>query len=267
MTSNVTHRLVTLPELSIDPRVQRREGVQQGRAEKIAATLNPDALGAITISARADGSMVVLDGAHRTEACRIAGHREPLHALVYTGLTIQQEAALFALLNDFKQPSFVSRMMASVVAGDKDAAFIVSTVERHGWQVGFSSENGTFAALAAAERVYRNAAGALAKGPHPDVLDRTMAVITAAWRHDRESAHQMLVLGVGQVIGRFGDAVDLQAMGDRLAQERPNIIIGKARALQSMQGGTVPAALAKGVVGIYNHRRRTNLLPEWIWTN
>lgn len=265
--SNATHRLVTIDQLSIDPSVQRKEGVQQGRAEKMAASLNPDALGALTLSEREDGKLIVLDGAHRAEACRIAGYRGPLHALVYTGLTVQQEAVLFVLLNDFKQPSFVSRMLARVIGGDVDASAIVASVQRHGWAIGFSSENGNYAALAAAERVYRNAAGALAKGPHPEVLDRTLAVITAAWRHDRESAHQMITLGLGQVIGRYGDAVDLQAMGNRLAQERPNVIIGKARALQSMQGGTVPAAVAKVIVGIYNHRRRTNLLPEWIWTN
>ena len=37
-------------------------------------------------------------------------------------------------------------------------------------------------------------------------------------------------------------------------------------ALQSAQGGTTPAAFAKVLVGIYNTRRRTARLPEWVWT-
>lgn len=264
--SVVSHQLVAIDRLSIDPRVQRKEGVQSARAEKIAATLNPDALGAVTLSQRADGSLVILDGAHRVQACRIAEYTQPLHALVYSGLTVQQEAAMFALLNNFKQPSYVSRTLAQVIAGDEDATAIIGTIRRHGWEIGFSSETGHYAAVAAAERVYRNAAGALAKGPYPEVLDRTFAVITAAWRHDRESAHQLITLGLGQVLGRFGDAVDLQALGDRLSQERPNVLIAKARVLADAHSGTVPAALAKNVVGIYNRRRRVNMLPEWTWT-
>jgi len=263
---STTHELVTLDRLSIDSRVQRREGVQIARAEKIANAFNPNALGSITLSRRTDGSLVVLDGAHRCEGCRLAGHTEPLHALVYAGLTLQQEAAMFYLLNDFKQPSFVSRMLAQVVAGEPAATQIVGTIESHGWKIGFDSNDGNFAALSSAERVYRNAVGALPGGPHPEVLDRAMTIITSAWRHDRESAHQMILLGLGQVVGRFGDAMDIASLATRLSKERPNTLVGHARVLQSLQGGTTTAAMAKVITGLYNKKRRTNLLPEWVWT-
>ena len=265
-TATVAHDLVNLNSLSIDPRVQRKEGVQVARAQKMADSFDPHALGALTISKRSNGQMVILDGAHRSEACRLAGYGKPLHALVYTGLTLQQEAAMFSLLNTFQAPSFVSRMLAKVVAGDPASTQIVDTIKKHGWTIGFSSEDGSFAAVAAAERVYKNAVGALPTGPYPEVLDRAIAVLTGAWRHDRESAHQMILLGLGQLFGRFGDAVDAASLSAKLSQERPNTLIGNARVLQSVQGGTTTAAMAKVIVGIYNKKRRTHLLPEWVWT-
>lgn len=264
--TTVTHELVELSELNIDPRVQRKEGVHAGRAKQIAKDHNPAALGTLTLSRRPDGELVILDGAHRAEASRIAGYAEPLHALVYEGLTLAQEAAMFNLLNTFRQPSYISRMLAQVVSGDPDATAIIGIIERHGWTVSTDSSNGSFAAVQAAERVYRNAAGALPAGAHPEVLDATMATITGAWRHDRESVHQMVVMGIGQIYGRFGPVVDKTALTTRLSQERPNNIIGLARSFQSAQGGTTAAALAKVVVGVYNRKRRTNLLPEWVWT-
>lgn len=265
-TATVKHDLITLDSLSIDPRVQRREGVQVARAQKMADAFDANALGALTVSKRSNGQLILLDGAHRAEACRLAGHSEPLHALVYTDLTLQQEAAMFALLNTFQAPSFVSRMLAKVVAGDPDATRIVNIIQSHGWNIGFSSEDGSFAALAAAERVYKNAVGALPAGPHPEVLDRAVATMTSAWRHDRESAHQMILLGLGQLFGRFGDLIDIASLSTRLSQERPNALIGYARVLQGVQGGTTSAAMAKVIAGIYNKKRRTHLLPEWVWT-
>lgn len=265
-TPKASHELVNISDLTIDPRVQRKEGVHAGRAQQIADNLTPAALGAFTLSRRDNGSLIVLDGAHRGEACRLAGYAEPVHALVYEGLTLAQEAAVFNLLNTFRQPSFISRTLARVVAGDKEATRIVATIEHHGWAIGVDSDNGTFAALHAAERVYRNGAGALTAGAYPEVLDRAIGALTAAWRHDRESAHQMVVLGLGQLYARFSDGIDTGVLALKLAQERPYSIIGYAKALHSSQGGTTPAAFAKVVVGIYNKGRRRHLLPEWVWT-
>lgn len=264
--ARVQHDLLSVDSLTIDSRVQRREGVNARRVATMAANFNPDALGAISVSRRKNGTLVLLDGAHRTEAARIAEYKHPLHALVYEGLTLAQEAAMFNLLNTFQAPSFISRTLAKVVAGDREATDIVHAIEGHGWKIGVASENGVFAALQAAERVYRNGVGTLDAGEHPELLEQAIAFITTTWHHDRESAHQMIVLGVGQLFARFGDAVDVTGLSKALAQERPYNIISHAKALQAYQGGTTPSALAKVLVGIHNKRRRVGLLPEWVWT-
>jgi len=264
--SRVHHELLSVDSLTIDSRVQRREGVNARRVATIADNFNADALGALSISHRKNGALVILDGAHRCEASRIAEYNEPLHALVYEGLALAQEAAMFDLLNSFQAPSLISRILARVVAGDKESTDIVHTIEGHGWKIGLTSENGVFAAINAAQRVYRNGVGTLGPGAHIDLLDQTMAFITTTWHYDRESSHQMMVLGVAQLFARFGDAVDVTKLSKSLAQDRPYNIIGRAKAMQALQGGTVPSALAKVLVGMHNKGRRTNLLPEWVWT-
>ena len=256
---------VSVDRITIDPRVQRKEGVNRRRADQIASDWNPDAVGTITISRRSNGTLVCLDGAHRTDAARKIGQAE-LDAKVHEGLTLAQEAAIFKLLNTFQQPSFISRTLAAVVQGDPDATAVVSTIERHGWRIGLSAEDGIFSAVAAADSVYRTGAGALPRGAYPEVLDQSLSVITGAWRRDRDSAHQMVVQGAGQVIARFAEGVDLARFATVLSRQSPVELMVRARSLRASQGGTTAAALAKVLVSVYNNRLRTNLLPEWVWT-
>lgn len=260
-----TFELASVDLLTIDSRVQRQEGVNAGRVQKMVADWNPAAVGTITVSRRNNGALVLIDGAHRSECARLLGV-STLPALTYSGLTLAEEAALFVELNDFKQPSYLSRMLAGRIAGDKTATDVLNIIERHGWTVGYSSEPGSYAAVAAAERVYRNGVGVLPPGEYESLLDRSVNLLTEAWRHDRESAHQMIVMGIGQLLARFGDGIDPASLALRLAKERPYSLVAKAKAIQSGQGGTTPAALAKVLVGMYNARRRTGALPEWVWT-
>ena len=129
-----------------------------------------------------------------------------------------------------------------------------------------SMDGGIFSAVAAADSVYRTGAGALPRGAYPEVLDQSLSVITGAWRRDRDSAHQMVVQGTGQVIARFAEGVDLARFATVLSRQSPVELMVRARSLRASQGGTTAAALAKVLVSVYNNRLRTNLLPEWVWT-
>lgn len=261
-----THRKVNVADLTIDsrPGLQRVEGVDRRRVDAMAADFRPNALGSITVSERADGTMVTLDGMHRCELCRKVGH-EKISAHVYSGLSLEQEAELFYLLNQTKQPSAISRFLSRVTLGDPAAVEMADLVARHGWAIAPGSEPGNLCSVEAMERVYRSASGALPKGTHPEVLDQTLAIITAAWDRDGASAQGHILEGVAQVLGRFGSQVDVEKLVAEMSDTRPAVLIGKAKALKDVQGGTVPGALAKILVNAHNKRRRTNLLPEWVW--
>lgn len=260
------HRTVALDSIVIDPRVQREEGADQSRVNKLAANFNPDALGVVVLSQRADGTLVCLDGMHRTAAAKQAGYNKPLDAIVHTGLTVAEEASLFLLYNDKKDPSAISKFKARILAGDPVAVEMDRIISEHGWKVrAGASDPGVLTAIEKAEAVYRNGCRTLPEGAHPEMLSNVLAIITAAWEYDPKSVNQSMLAGVAQLLGRFGKSVDFKKLIDEMSGTRPTVLLGKARTLADVQGGTVPAAVAKILVSMHNNRRRTNLLPEWVW--
>lgn len=262
-TNNVT--LISLDAISYDPRVQRREGIDERRASTIAAEWNPGAAGVLNISKRPDGCMVIVDGAHRWKAGQILGIKEML-AIVHEGLSIQQEAALFLLLNTFKAPSAISRFLAQVVKGEKAALEIARLIESHGWRIQTSADPGCITAVSALEAIYTSASGVLASGEHPDVLDWVLEVTTAAWEHDPTSVNNAVLRGLAQMRGRYGKAIQTNKLVRDLQKTRPLVLVGKAKIIKDGQGGTIAAAMGKVLTGVHNNRLRTEQLPEWVWT-
>lgn len=265
MTTTSHHKSVSLDDLTIDPLVQRREGVDIRRVDKMAERFNPLALGTITVWQRDDGRLVVLDGMHRAAAARQSGYGGLIDAIVIDGITIADAAELFLLLNNTKTPSAITKFLVRVVSGEKDAMAMSDIIEAHGWRVRPASGPGNLTAVTAFERVFRNAGGAMAEGQHPEILDRTLDIVTAAWEHDQGAVDAHMLLAVAQLLGRFGPSIDTKKLVAEMQDTRPGVLIGRAKVLRDAQGGIVPAALAKILAGLHNKKRRTNLLPEWVW--
>jgi len=270
VTSNTARRkeigTVNLADLMIDPEVQREEGADVRRVAAIARNFDPDALGVIIVSVRADGTKVVLDGMHRCGGAREARYKEPLDAILHYGLTREDEAALFLAYNNKKDPSAVSKFRARVVMGDPVAVEIAAILNRHGWEITSSNFSGAAHAATAIERAYTKGSGTLKIGTYPEVLDKTFGCLTAAWGHDETAAQQHIVEGLAQLFGRFGAGVDIDKLVREMEGTTPRRLAGQAKALRDAQGGTVPAALAKYLTSMHNRRKRVDLLPEWIWT-
>jgi hypothetical protein len=251
--------------LTVDPVVQRMEGLDQRRVEKYAANFKAALLGVITVSHRSNGTFVVLDGMHRVATCRQVGFQGTVTCNVFTGLTVAEEAELFFGLNDFKQPSALTKFDMRYKMGDADAVAIRTIAEEHGWTIAPGSTHGYIAAITALERVYISAGGVLPDGQHAELLAQTLEILTAAWEWDSASVHQSMLEAVAQLLGRFGAAVDIKKLIAEMQGTRPQVLIGKARTMKDMQGGTITAAMAKILAGMHNKKRRTNLLPEWVW--
>jgi hypothetical protein len=260
-----TIRTVALDDITIDPRVQRAEGVDQRRINRMIDGFDPDALGVLILSLRADGTLVCLDGMHRRALAMQAGWKKPVDARVFTGLRLDEEAALFLLYNDKKDPSAISRFKARVLACDEVAVDINNIVTEQGWTVRQAADVGTITAVDALEAVYRTGAGSLTDGAYPVLTERTIATITDTWGHEPIAVHQTVLKGVAQLYGRYGSAVDTPKLVREMQDTQPRVLIGRAKTLKDVQGGTVPAALAKILVSLHNNRRRSNLLPEWVW--
>lgn len=248
--------------LTVDPDVQR--ALDKTRVDKIAKQYRFDALGVIIVSQRRDQTYHVIDGQHRVAATIAAGFGDrSVSCLIYRGLSLADEAAMFRHLNNTRQVMPVDKFRVRVIEGDPVAVTLNHILNTHGWRVEPTKAAGAWAAVVALESVYN---GKLAgPGDTTAICDTLISIITEAWGHDANGARAEIVAGIGAVLLRYNTRVDRVKIVAELAQfpSGPRGLIGKAKGLRDYRGGRLSDALAEVVVEMVNKNRRTNRLPEW----
>jgi len=178
---------IPIESLDVHPTVQRVEGIDHKRVQKMADDFQPHLLQVLTVSSRSDGKNLVVDGAHRLTTCKKVGFNSPLRCEVFTGLSIAEEASLFLGRNNAKMPSSISKYHARVLMGDPVAVDIERILTEAGWKVDPADEVGNVAAIDSVELVYKES---------PEILARTFRIITLAWEWDSRSSNGCIVRGV-----------------------------------------------------------------------
>ena len=259
------HDIIKLTDITVDPSVQRIEGLDVARASNMAKAFDPLLLGTVVVSMREDGSLVILDGMHRAEAARLAEYEGDLHAIVYEGLTIEQEREIFVGLNESRSVSALTKFVMRVGYLEPDAVAMNEVLLSLGWKVGPGSGTGVFSAVAALEAVYKTGAGTLPKGKNIDLVRQTMKVLTAAWGHDAAGVTGLLVKGAAKVLGTYGEAANDVELASALARSTPGLITSRARSAADIQRTPVDSTAAFIMVNEYNLRKRAHALEPWSW--
>ena len=117
----------------IYPREIYQRGVERKRVELIARDFNEYIVNEPKVSFR-NGRYYVMDGQHTIEGCILlnGGEDRPILCKVYTGLTMEQEALLFAEQNGHAAPlSAGIRLRAKVVGGDAPSKAFVAATNRY----------------------------------------------------------------------------------------------------------------------------------------
>lgn len=242
-------------QVTVDLRVQRM--LDQNRVDSMIVKWNDLAMGVPTLSQREGGQTIALDGQTRLEALRQMGRGdESFDCTVYRNLTLEQEAEMFALLNNTKKLLPIDLFRVAVIAGDPEALACNDLVARHGY-VAASGHKNSFMAVNALLRAWRR-----------DPLSTERAIITAvgSWGPTRESADNRLFTGLASLYFRYGDMINLAQLIERLrkgVQTDAASLIGRARTNSKVRSISVPDAVADIVVNIYNGQRKTNRLPNW----
>ncbi|MCX5441271.1 ParB/RepB/Spo0J family partition protein [Streptomyces sp. NBC_00063] len=187
---------VEVADLTVDPQAQRT--ISEPRAQRIADHIVPEAIGLIMVSER-DGKRFIVDGQHRKRACELAGI-STVKAEIHYGLTQAQEAILFLIKNrESHKPRPIDEYHVGLTGG---VALFVDTdriLKKHGLSLGSTSTNGVGAVSGVLRITDRFGA---------DILDRTLSVAEGAWGRSTETWDGMLLGGIGQFLGRWGDLVD-----------------------------------------------------------
>jgi hypothetical protein len=252
----VTHKMVErkVGDLWVDPNVQR--ALQKSRVTTMAGKFQPTALGVLTTSFRSPDRIHVIDGQHRYRAAEAAAYTGAIQTMEYHGLTIPEEAALFRWLNTTQKPSRIDHFLVACVEQDPAALAIARYLADSGWSVGTGATEGRLSAIGSLERIYALSPAAAAS---------TLHVLTAAFGHRPAAVQGALLEGIGRMIARYGQDVDLTDLAKRLAgvPGGPDGLVGNARG-QRLTGTTnLSTQVARIATQLYNQRRRTSALPEW----
>lgn len=237
-----------------------QRAIKVGHVRQIARDFDPDMLDPLKISRR-EGVDYVLDGQHRLRAIidELGWGEQNVPCLVYVGLTDKQETSIFHAQGPGvrRQLSAIHDFHVVYQGGDPEARRIVATVERAGLHMDWTHGRGAHSV---------RAVGALKR-------------IAAQYGHDW--LHEVLVL-LRDVLGPEARAYSndiirgglafhsryrgLYAHADLVAKVRPHGVDGvlrEARNYQAVTGGAIDAGIGRALRKLYNHGRRTRLLPDW----
>lgn len=253
-------------EFSIDLKVQRL--LNEGRAEKMAEDFQPQALGLITASKRADGHVYCLDGGHRISAARKAGYDGLLATRLFTDLTLEEEAQLFLTLNSSRAVQAIDRFKVRITKGEPQAVSINKVLKAYGLHVEWANNDtlGIISAIGTLESVYRGA-GVREDGEYPELVDKVIRTLHRAYGAEAERAtySRIMLLSLGILIATFGSRIDFDRLVYILQSNTPRQIVAQTRALGSTR---VIKVTGQGSVGaivlhrMYNNRFK-NKLPEF----
>lgn len=238
--------------MKIDHTYQREVSAPKVRALK--KDFNEEGLGTLHVAAR-DDAYYLIDGQHRWHAAMELGHGDmKVACVVYRGISIEQEAELFLLLNDSKNMSALDRFKAGLVAGDEECLSIRDTLDHYGLRIASGGADGAVGCVQRIKSLHK---------ADPKKLDELCLVLTEAWGTRAAAFDGVVVAGVGKVLTRYNGELDHASLISRLSKFRggPTSLVGDARGLAEYSRATVAHACAEVVVNTYNRGRRSKQLP------
>jgi len=248
--------IVKVSDLTIDYTYQRQPIMK--KVNKIAKSFDPDILGVIICSMREDGSIAVIDGSHRVHALRMKGLNDStVNALVYFSLTIQEEAKIFALLNqEHTKPNTTDIFKAGIVSGDEETIAISKILNSLGLIIGVGPGDNKVRAISTIRRVYRNAG--------EKVLRDTLYTIKSAYGDSSSTMRDVLISAVAIVYNRYGAKVEVSRMITTLQKfGNPNTLIANAKSIGVNASSVTASALPFVIVNAYNQRLTKNRLSDY----
>lgn len=216
-------------------------------------TLNLAMIGTPAVSDRGTGEFAIVDGQHRVELLRLHGVAS-VKCEVHQGLTYQDEAILFYLLNENRRAQTTRGTHHARVQGrDAVSLAIEEIVARHG----FSTGSGGSGVIRSPKPLY----DAYEKYS-PQALDIALLLINA-WdpeRVDKESLSSPMIRGLALLIHTYDEEIVPKQFIQRLLKITPTRV--KREAHDSTQGGAQWTRVARRLLEEYNHRRVNRLDPR-----
>ena len=176
--------------------------VDEKRVRKIVEEFDPRLVNAVKVSNR-NGRFYVFDGAHTLAALKIVhgGNRFDVMCKVYSGLTFEEEAYLFARqTGESKEVGFSNRLNALLLSKDERALAFQRDTESVGLRLsttGYSKGVNTICAVAKARQLYDKVG--------PERYKEILQLVMDTWHGEVKSLTTHMIGGVAVFLATYGD--------------------------------------------------------------
>lgn len=246
-------RWVPLHSMKVSPLAQRE--LNEAWVDKLASEMRLEDLGYPTVSLR-DGIHYIIDGQHRVEALRKLGFgNEKIECWTYVGLTEEQEADKFLVLNNKLTIATMDRFLVAVTAGREIESDIERIVRAHGLTISNQRTPGSIAAVGTLRRIYT-------RGGHR-VLARTLEIVWPAYGDPGLVAP--VLDGIALVCQRFDGQLNVDYTVGKLANAAggANALLNRAERERSRTGTSLAHCVAAMAVETINTGKGGKKLPSW----
>jgi hypothetical protein len=243
-----------LDQLEVPSAYQRR--LKERLVRHIVRNFDPCQVGLLTAVRAGDGRLWLIDGQHRVLALIELGFESAL-CEVLEGLSLERQAEVFSGRN--RQRVAVDHLdgfRADYVAGQAQAVAIVTSLRRHGYQVGFERRRASADHVVCIE--------ALREIHAWGVLDETLSIVQGAWPADPQATQAPVLQGVAAFLRLYAD-VGAREAARRFVRLGSTELLGRARLRQTAIRGDRRSwvHVAAVLVEVHNHGRRAEQRLQW----
>lgn len=248
---------VKLGEMTVSDRAQR--SLKPARVEQILSAIDLDALGEPVLSFRGD-RYYIIDGQHRVRALASwlgdGWENQELKCKVFEGMTEQEEARMFRLLNTVLGSTAFDKFKVGITEGREEETRIKSIVEAAGLFIarGRKERAGGISAIGALRKAYQLSPKSL-----------MFSLKLASESYGDAGLEGSIIEGFAQLHNRYDKALNDEISVDALSQARGGVkgLVNGAQKRRLTTGNSLPICIAAEAVDIINRYRKGKKLPSW----
>jgi hypothetical protein len=248
--------MVQLKHCFVDESYQR--GEQKALVKQITEDFNPAQAGALILSKRSATSYAIVDGQQRWRGMRNLGKKE-WFGIVFTGLSPEEEADLYARLFDRVSMHSADKFKANLRRKDPDAVMIAEILADLELEIGKDATRPEIiAAPGAVMWVLRGCTGSQKVTTRdPELLVMTVEIMKAAWPYmDRTVKGAVMLKGLSQYLKANRNDIDQEKLILRLSHTTPSALWQDAQDAAKGKRKTVtsdkPGWMAHAIGTLYN---------------
>lgn len=247
---------IDVGDLVVDYTYQR--ALEPRKVARIVNEFDPDAFGTLVVSLRKDGTKAVIDGSHRKAAViEMYGTTEKVPANLHEGLSLEDEARIFSILNSNRtKPKVVDLFKADVAAGQPMAVAINQVFSNLGLAPTQQVKSDGIRAIGTCQRIY--------KGGSLELLNTVLETVIKAYdsRHSNNFDSDFLI-PLAAII-QDNPEIDLPRLRRSVfGLGEAKAIVSRGRSVSSVSGTKAINEIANLIIRKYNIGLRHGQLPEY----